>query len=129
MPEGIGYTDEEIAAGGAPIDELGVVEEAPIGAEIPVEAEVEVPVGEIPEENLTEIEPETGATSGVPMTAEDIPELADLEIGDSITFQIDDRAEDGTYLLSVAQEVPPPVEPAPATPLGPEEQAIAQSLI
>ena len=68
-----------------------------------------------------EIEAEGPLGSTLSLTAEDIPELSDLQPGDSITLSLDNIGDDGSYNLSVAPSVPaeealpeePLAEPAP----------------
>jgi len=131
MPEDQGYPEEEMmAAEGLPPEGVSPAEGDLLGeGGMPPEVEGELPEDEIPEENLTEEEPETGATQGIPMSGEDVPELLDLEIGDTLTLQVDDRAEDGTFVMSVVQNVPETAPPVPGAGLGPEEQAVTRSLI
>ena len=58
-----------------------------------VEAEVEGPLG-----------------SKLTLTVDDIPELGDLQVGDRLSFMIDDVTEDGNYALTV-EPIPPAEEP------------------
>jgi len=130
MPEDVGYPEEEMmAAEGLPPEGMSPAEGDFAEGGMPTEAEGEMPEEEIPEENLTEGEPETGATQGIPMSGEDVPELLNLEIGDTITLQVDDRAEDGTFTMSVVQDVAEAPAPSPGAGLGPEEREIVQGLI
>lgn len=87
----------------AEVDEFGVIVEEPTeGGIAPVEEEV------IPAEEETAVEP----TAGTPMqhTVEEIPELADKNVGDTITFEIKGVSDDGIYDLAVLAEEAPVVE-------------------
>ena len=95
-----------------PIVDEGLGAEVDVGVE-PV-AEIEGPLG-----------------SKLSLTADDIPELADLQPGDSISFTIDDITDDGNYALTVSPaeiaEAPLPDElPAEEPALGGQDAVLDQ---
>ena len=60
--------------------------------------------------------------SKLTLTADDIPELSDLQPGDTISFTVDDVTEEGNYALTVSPSEP--IEaPLPDEGLPPEEGA------
>ena len=63
-----------------------------------------------------EVAPPVG--SKISLTADDLPELADLQPGDTLTLTLDDITEDGNYSLTVA---PPAIE-EPLPPEAPMEE-------
>jgi len=65
-----------------------------VGAEAPIE---DVGLGAEPG-----LEVEGPLGSKLTLTADDIPELSDLQPGDTISFTVDDITEDGNYALTVA---------------------------
>ena len=93
--------------GGAPA-ELGAGEGVDVGLEPTIEAEG--PLG-----------------SKLTLTADDIPELSDLQPGDSITFTLDEVTEDGSYGLTVAPAATE--EPLPLEELAPEPGASGQEAV
>ena len=73
---------------------------------------------EVPEMGMEAgMEAEGPLGSKLSLTVDDIPELSELQPGDSITFTIDDVSEDGSYALTVApaeaadEEIPLTEEP------------------
>lgn len=75
-----------------------------LGGAPPAGADVDVGL-----EPAAEVEGPLG--SKLTLTADDIPELSDLQPGDTIAFTIDDITEDGNYALTVAP--PATEEPLP----------------
>tara|TARA_R100001198_G_C5205077_1_gene192568 strand:+ start:811 stop:1209 length:399 start_codon:yes stop_codon:yes gene_type:complete len=82
--------------------ELSRETESEIGPDTDVSAEVEtaeVDAGPLPEEeNLVPAERGQGG-SPLNLTADDVPELADMSPGDTISFTIEGVADDGTFTL------------------------------
>ena len=90
------------------------------GIDIGVEPTAEVglePTAEVGLEPTLEAEGPLG--SKISLTADDVPELTDMQVGDTITLTIDDVTEDGAYSMSVAPA-------APETPPAPEEAPLGE---
>ena len=86
-------------------------DETMLGADAEMAAE-EAAAMEPEEAMMAEEGAEMAGEEAAPMvhTADEIPELAGLEIGDTITFSVVNIQDDGTYELApVSEEVPPEV--------------------
>ena len=78
-----------------------------------------------PEDTLSPDEP---IGSKLTLTADDVPELTDLQPGDTITLSVDDITEGGEYSLSVAPAEPLDAEPPLEEPVGGGQGAVLDQL-
>ena len=86
------------------------------------EEEEEITPEETPETEADEIPEETSPPAGVSLSSDDIPDLAGLGIGDTITLRITNVSDDGkTFNL----ETVAPAEAATPAPSGREQVAKA----
>lgn len=93
--------------------------------------EEDVMTEEMPPEEPMDMTEEAPVGAGISHTADEIPELSGLQIGDSITFTVANISEDGTYELTpVVEEAPVEPETAPEeTTGGMGREAIAKELL